>query len=73
MASEMVERVAKVINASGIDPGAEEWENLSTEWKLEYLKIAKAAIAAMKEPNEELMFILENEGYDAMIDKALEE
>lgn len=60
----MIEKVAKAIRIyeNGTDNGWGMTRNIG---------LAKAAIEAMKEPSDELMYILENDGYDAMIAAAL--
>lgn len=51
MANEMIERVAKAIFDDDFPTGALSWEICI---KTGYFKIAKAAIAAMRKPTEEM-------------------
>lgn len=77
--SEMIERVAKAIYESAYGPQAN-WENLGREQKSEYLKHARAAIAAMRKPTQGMLEALNRRaqcisdidgGWCAAIDEAL--
>ena len=50
--SEMVERVAKAIYEAG--PDGYVWESAAPYWLNEYRDLARAAIAAMREPSVEM-------------------
>jgi hypothetical protein len=78
--SEMVERVAKAIRNNGSVRYDPDWEGVSEEAKEMFRQDARAAIAAMREPTEEVLMLVFETGsggrlcaWQMMIDKILEE
>lgn len=70
----MIEKIAMAIYNSELEEERScSWEDLFTGEKVQYRRQARLAIEAMREINDNLMEVLENDGYDAMIDAALKE
>lgn len=75
----MVERVARAIYEGRNGPRCMAWSRHSNEHRRPYIDDARAAIEAMREPTEEMLFAadwLENgtrAAWQAMIDAALSE
>jgi hypothetical protein len=77
--SEMVERVARAIYAAGKDDYAWPWDELNETRKEGVRDVARAAIAAMREPTEAMLqagsdiaHVVTLDDWEYMIDEALE-
>lgn len=87
MAAEMIERVSLAINKAGYEACSlpfQEWETITEKQRQAIIVLAKAAIAAMREPTNKMLnglginlkcreTYMEYKFYQKMIDAALKE
>jgi len=73
--TEMIERVARAIHSAEVEDEGDPWNDLGDYVQGEYRTLARAAIAAMREPTEAMLGPPWNYGrleiWQAMIDEAL--